>query len=258
MIWLILLLDILFLSALSAVIYAGLPDQLGGVKMSLFVMGGLLWTLALLARILPLQLLQLGTIWVLEGGTIPGDLSAYTGDWRVLIWGPILAGVFEEGMRYIYFSRSNKAAIDRRYGPIVFGLGWGLGEVIVLFSLGILTNLGDTTNLRDYTLIQILPGLVERISAISLHVAMSILVFYAIYDDRKIGLILAVFLHFFVDFLIVLWPIFFPNLSDEAYIISLEATFLVLCAVLLAFSLTWFTKYGEKQASTAYALSRVQ
>ncbi len=147
--------------------------------------------------------------------------------WLYGLYGGFMAGLFEETGRLIAFKTVLKKKRDKDINAVMYGAGHGGFEAIVLLGMTMINNMifavlintgnaevltgkltGDAlaqvqdaiqqlTALPPY---QFLLGGIERLSAIVLHMALSVLVWFAAKQKRKGYLfVIAVFLHFFVD-----------------------------------------------------------
>ena len=144
--------------------FLGMEDTLW----SIFGLGILGWIIALLLRIIPLQ--TPAKIYGLE----------FTSTFWNLLYTSILAGVFEESIRYIlmkkvWFIRQSFRHITS------FGLGWGFGEAAIIY-VGALTSLWMMG--KHLTLLEMLPGAVERNLAVVIHVALTFILFKAMVSLR--------------------------------------------------------------------------
>jgi uncharacterized membrane protein YhfC len=143
-----------------------------------------------------------------------------------IIYGVLMAGIFEESARFISFK-----ILRKKYNGIETGLAYGIGhggiESILLVGLTMISTIifsiaANTGNLEsisgalpEETLSQVdaqiailssvsaysfLLGGIERIFAIALQVSLSIIVFYSVYGQNRLWLYpLAIILHAIVD-----------------------------------------------------------
>lgn len=152
--------------------------------------------------------------------------------WLTALTAGLLAGVFEETGRFVAFKLLKKK-YPARETAISYGIGHGGVEAayigfttISLIAMGILVNTGHIDELtKDLPPAQLpvayeqirgyadqsfglaMLGIVERASAMTLHVSMSIFVFRAAYDKACFWLFpLAVILHSALDFGVVILP----------------------------------------------------
>ena len=153
---------------------------------------------------------------------INGNTAAY------VLYGITMAGVFEECGRYIvmkYLLKKNRT----RENAVLYGIGHGGIEVLavllpamilylviaVLFSSGDVGQACKMLNITEETAVAALPSIqaaasftygmmamnvLERISAMVLHIGLSVIVFYGIKEGKKICLPIAILLHMLMDF----------------------------------------------------------
>lgn len=110
------------------------------------------------------------------------------------------AGVFEEGGRYIlrrYFVKSNYTLSE----PVIFGLGHGVMEVIMVVGIILYSS-------TDITVDIVWINIFERILAIIFHVCMTVIIWRGFILNREIKfLLVAIFMHFIFDYLIFIAPV---------------------------------------------------
>ncbi len=150
--------------------------------------------------------------------------------WLYYLVAGLLAGVFEETGRFLAFRYVLKKHTDRRTS-VSYGIGHGGIEAIYagfttlsLIVLAILINSGQTDELTKDVPPEMLPlamkklegfasmtfsrsmlGIVERISAMMLQTALSIMVFRAVRSNGSLWLYpLAIVLHTAIDFLCII------------------------------------------------------
>ena len=170
--------------------------------------------------------------------------------WLSCLAAAVLAGVFEEVGRFLAFKFVLKTKTHRRTA-ITYGIGHGgfesiyigfqliaLAALMILFQSGIgekiIAQLDETTasqlaaQLKPYaalTFADCLPGVFERLTAIVLHISLSVFVFASVREKSLSYLFsAAIFIHTLFDFSVVLY---------QAEIISLwamEAVFAVFAA----------------------------
>ena len=150
-----------------------------------FILGGASWLGALLLRILPLQLPL-----VIYGQDFASNL-VYFG------YASLLAGLFEEGIRYICIKKASFTREDHSH-VLSFGLGWGFLEAVLIYALSALAFL---VFMPELTFMDLLPGAIERNVAVLLHSALSFLVLCALKMKRFLAL--AIGLHALVDMVTV-------------------------------------------------------
>lgn len=154
-----------------------------------------------------------------------GDGSTWMSSYPVwyMLYGSFAAGIFEETGRFLSFK-----LLKKRYGGIGTGLNYGVGhggiEAILLGGLAminaivtsVLVNSGNIEALtsgpngeRIAAQIQaiaatppamfLLPGL-ERMFALTIHISLSVVVFYSVYENRRLWLYpAAIVLHALID-----------------------------------------------------------
>jgi len=103
----------------------------------------------------------------------------------------VLAGVFEESIRYLFFKCTNQP----KKNPLLFGLGWGFFEALQIFALTILMYVFLN---QPVSFTNSLIGAFERNTATIFHVSMSFFIFKAL--KNKKFLCFAIFSHFIYDF----------------------------------------------------------
>lgn len=170
--WIAVLLS--FLPTLIVTIYFARNN---GKKYLVFVVGGAAWFIALMAREPILTLLE--PLNIVLAITVAS----------------VLAGVFEEIGRFLlmkYFEYIRK-------NPLMFGLGWGIAEAFILFTLNIaiLLLLNQAIGLNE-----VFPSAVERIITTGLHVALTMIIFKSL--DKKILLFLAIIFHALINIIVAL------------------------------------------------------
>lgn len=160
----------------------------------------------------------------------------------------ITAGMFEEVGRFIGFKYLLKKNLSRKNG-IAFGIGHGGIEAIILVGLTNINNIvsslminsgvfdamvapklpGETAQMIKNTLISTSPlmfafGGIERIFAITIQIALSLVVLYAVMYRKNIVLLYAILLHAVVDSPVVI-------LSANKASIWVTEGFVFLCAI---------------------------
>ncbi len=139
----------------------------------------------------------------------------------------LLAGLFEETGRYLFyrycFSRK-EIALSRENG-LIFGAGWGgiesiivamlvassmVSYIVISSSSGLIPGISDDPvvmeqigQLLALTPLDILPGLLERMMAMTLQIAFSIMVLASVVYRRPSLLGIAILWHAAVDFCVV-------------------------------------------------------
>lgn len=160
--------------------------------------------------------------------------------WLAAIYGALAAGIFEETGRLVAFKSFFNNKTEWKHG-IAYGLGHGGLEVVVIGGLLTLTQVNNflfslMINNGSFSAVQKtvahvpaqaaalehareqlihLPsymfflGGIERVDALFIQLALSLLVLFAVANRRYLFFALAVFLHFLVDFT----GLFFRNLN---------------------------------------------
>jgi len=144
-----------------------------------------------------------------------------------IIYGAFMAGIFEETTRFIAFNILKKKKYEGIGTALSYGIGHGGIESVLLVGLSmissivmsIIVNTGNieilTGNRQGEALAAInnqitelvntaphliLVGAFERVSAIAVHLSLSVVVFYAVFGKKKVWLYpLAIVLHALVD-----------------------------------------------------------
>lgn len=152
---------------------------------------------------------------------INGNTVAY------VLYGIIMAGVFEECGRYIilkYIMKNNRSPEN----AILYGIGHGGIEILavilpvmvtylviaVLFSAGNIENALSMLNITEKTAAIALPSVqaaaefnyammvmsvIERLFTMFVHIGLTVIVYYGVVNVRKICLPIAIILHMLVD-----------------------------------------------------------
>lgn len=163
--------------------------------------------------------------------------------WLYALYGGLMAGLFEECGRLVCMKYLMEDCKDDRNAGLMYGAGHGGCEVIALFSLTMVNNLVyaalinsgairttisalKATGLDENTLATrlaaystlitgsswtVLVGLVERLLAVTLHLAFSVLVWACVKTGKKAYFGLAFLMHFLTDAVIVLVAMVLPN-----------------------------------------------
>ncbi len=152
---------------------------------------------------------------------INGNTVAY------VLYGIIMAGVFEECGRYVimkYVMKKNRT----RENAVLYGIGHGGIEILavvlptmitylavaVLFSSGNIENALSTLNITEETAAAALPSvqtaalfdfgtaalnILERMIAMFIHIGLTVIVYYGVINAKKVYLPLAIILHMLAD-----------------------------------------------------------
>lgn len=210
MVWLSSLLCIL--PVILAAVYFG---RFKKEKWKSFLLGGAGWFIALFLREQILYFVYL----------IPSELV-------VILIASLLAGLFEEGGRFLLF----KNTVSAKQHPLLFGLGWGFLEAFVIaLNLNLLVSLNQPVGLFESMM-----AALERNSAIILHVALSLLVVKSL-SDRKF-LYIAIVIHALFDLLAV-------SLFSLLGVLALELVILAFSLFVMAYSLKTSRKIIKDELS---------
>ena len=144
-----------------------------------------------------------------------------------VLYGIIMAGVFEECGRYIilkYITKKNRSPEN----AVMYGIGHGGIEILavllpsmilylviaVLFSAGNIENALSTLNITEQTVAAALPSVqaaaafdyammamnvLERLFAMLLHIGLTVVVYYGVCNANKACLPIAILLHMLMD-----------------------------------------------------------
>ena len=198
------------------------------------IVGGTFWLIAFLAR-LPI-LIPLNILPLFFQGT-PIFLFFIV----ILFSSSLLAGIFEEGIKY-FVVKSRPKFIETRRHVLCLGLGWGLGEAVLLYMVNIIALIPflplfvPDPGLWDVFAIQVLAGAVERNSAILFHVASSLVVALAVWRGKRLWVWLAIFLHFILNFVSIMILQFYlvPIFGSNTLSIGIFEGIVALIAILMA------------------------
>jgi len=177
--------------------------------------------------------------------------------WLFMLYGGLMAGIFEETGRFIMMKFALKKYREWRDG-LAFGLGHGGMEAILLvginsimmivFAFMINNGTFDSLLINEQTIealspvkeqltssspFMILLGGIERLSALSIHLGLSILVLYGIHKRKIIYLFLAILIHAVFDFPAALYQ---AGVITNIYLVEL------LIAIIAAGSIYWVVK----------------
>lgn len=137
--------------------------------------------------------------------------------WLYGIVGGFMAGLFEETGRFVAFKTVLRKKRGNDTNALMYGAGHGGIEAILLLSVSMVINLifclqynagvpsqfggsAEALAIAAMPSSTFLAGGVERIIAVTIHVSLSVLVWFAAKDGKKFWLFpLAILLHLFVD-----------------------------------------------------------
>ena len=171
--------------------------------------------------------------FILESGmhslvlSSPAGAAIRNNIWLYALYGGFMAGLFEETGRYLAFAFALKKYRAKNVNALMYGAGHGGFEAIAIVGLTMINNIawsvminngsistllsslsGDqlTQAEQSVTLLtttpsyQFLLGGVERLLAIALHIALSVIVWFAVKWNGKLYLYpAAILIHFAVD-----------------------------------------------------------
>ncbi len=133
------------------------------------------------------------------------------------VFGGFMAGLFEETGRFIAFKTVLRRKRWNDQNALMYGAGHGGVEAVILLSVGMIINvifslqfnagqssafggLDAAQQLINTPFWMIFVGAIERVSAVTIHITLSVLVWFAAKDGKKFWLYpLAIFLHLLVD-----------------------------------------------------------
>ena len=187
--------------------------------------------------------------------------------WLYAVYGGLAAGLFEETGRFTAMKFWMKKSLSKE-SSVMYGVGHGGIEAVLIVGITCISNLitalminsgqiesafstiedgaGKETAIQGLAVLWTTPGYqfflagVERISAITLHICLSYLVYRAVKYGMKKYYFLAVGIHFLVDALTVL-------LANFASLVILEAVLLVMIGVLAAGIRKMYLREGKTQ-----------
>ena len=177
--------------------------------------------------ILSARVLELGVhyICILADNPVSRFINGNT--WAFVLYGTMMAGVFEECGRHIvlkYILKKNRT----RENAVLYGIGHGGIEILavllptmilylviaILFSQGNVEEAMKQLKITEETAAAALPSVqaaaafdygmmamnvVERLFAMSLHIGLTVIVYYGVISEKKGFLPLAILLHMLMD-----------------------------------------------------------
>ena len=180
--------------------------------------------------------------------------------WLYGIVGGFFAGLFEESGRYLAFKTVLRKKRGNDANALMYGAGHGGIEAVILLSVSMVVNLifalqfnaGVPSQLGTASAAQqliampswmLLVGAVERLTAVTIHVSLSVLVWFAAKNNKKFWLYpLAILLHLIVDAVAVI----LSGLAVNVWIIEGAVLLLALAFVGLAI-LAWKKNHVAEQ-----------
>ena len=144
-----------------------------------------------------------------------------------VLYGTIMAGVFEECGRYVVLKTIMKKNRTRE-NAVLYGIGHGGIEILavllpamvlylvvaILFSAGDTENALKTLNITEETAVAALPSVqtaasfdygvmalnvIERLFAMFVHIGLTVIVYYGVVNSKKLCLPMAIVLHMLAD-----------------------------------------------------------
>ncbi|MHA1616799.1 MAG: YhfC family glutamic-type intramembrane protease [Candidatus Njordarchaeales archaeon] len=215
-----------FIAIFSLIVLALLPwllyfiwySRLKAKYVKFFLIGGIGWLLALLARTPILMALQLMPNQLVQG-----------------VIASLLAGIFEECFRFFFIQKFLGGEFSSGNG-ISFGVGWGVFEIILMHTLNLIVLLviislnisipGQEIPPPDELFIGGLVGVYERIVVTTLHVGLTLVIIHAI--KNRLWLYFAITYHFLVDFVAVTMAITLETTLANLWLIEGVITLLVI------------------------------
>lgn len=179
--------------------------------------------------------------------------------WLYALYGGLMAGIFEESGRFTAFKTILRKKNGKDANALIYGAGHGGFEAMALLGLSMISNIAMAVMLNsgsigavagalpDEARTQLQPvidqlvssspflylaGIIERVFAIALHVALSVLVWFAAKNRKKVWLWpFAILLHAAVDgIMAIVMQLTSSILATEA-VIGLMTVITVLIAV---------------------------
>ena len=165
--------------------------------------------------------------------------------WLYALYGGLAAAVFEECGRFLVMKRFLKCRLDKK-DALMFGAGHGSIEAIFIVGLSYMNNLVLSTMINNGSMAASIATMeaeaqapaaqslsilwempsyqfymagVERVQAIALHIALSVLVFAAVKTGKKLFLGLALLFHFLVDTITILATSIMPIWAIEILVL---------------------------------------
>lgn len=188
------------------------------------------------------------------GATIQGNI------WIYAVYGAFMAGLFEESGRFVFMKFTLKKYHNNKGTALMYGAGHGGFEAMYLLGVGMISNiiysiminarmmrpvidslqslglsttdmitaLSSYAQLIDYPSWIFLMGLMERISAIVAHIAMSIVVWEAVTTKKYWYIAVSFAMHFILDFVTVVLNSYLSNMFVlEVIILAMSAAMCV-------------------------------
>ncbi len=219
------------------------------ILFKILVLGALGWTVAFLLRLVPLGILQSMALLILGADFSDSEsIASLSYHPLVIIWGPILATLFEEGVRYFIILKHEPVERNPSLGPLSLGLGWSSAEILLIYGASAVA-VAFTPGLQEPSeWVLVFLGGFERISATIIHVALSYLVLQAKSEQfpRTVSLWLAMVFHLVINGLAITWlQLAGVLIGNDALLLSLSleiGIFIVALAVLSFVHYYWIPR----------------
>lgn len=150
----------------------------------------------------------------------------------------LTAGIVEELGRYLFMKLGRQNQLSQ---GVAFGIGHGGIEDILLVGISVLSYLMQPSTIGYVPQSQFFMATVERLSALMVHIGLSIFVLYSLRTKNSVYLWLAVMVHGFFDFLIVYLADYYAN----GWIA--ETTALLLSIGLLLSAIIWNRRFQNEK-----------
>nr|AIE92592.1 hypothetical protein [uncultured marine thaumarchaeote AD1000_24_H07] len=176
-----------------------------------FFFGGVGWVTALTVRYVPVHIPLIIFPIRLAVNTFSTTIYyAYTA---------LAAAIFETGFRYLFLRRSKNSYLEKNSSfnskhVFTFGIGWGVGEALIVYSLPMIIILLFSSDPLSSSIIFL--GSLERNFAIISHLSLTLIVSSSFVRGKKF-LVLATILHFILDFV----PIMTLSITENFWITEL-------------------------------------
>ena len=142
----------------------------------------------------------------------------------------LAAAIFETGFRYLFLRRSKNSYLDKNSSfnskhVFTFGIGWGVGEALIVYSLPMIIILLFSSD--PFSSSTIFLGSLERNFAIISHLSLTLIVSSSFVRGKKF-LVLATILHFILDFV----PIMTLSITENFWITELVVALISIIMIL--------------------------
>lgn len=208
----------------------------------LFLLGAFGWVITFFFETIPFGFLTNAALYKI-GIDIndPDYILEVSSNWLILLVAPLFVGIIEELARYqtfrLYHS-IDKFMFKYRFKTSLFlGMGWASAEILVLTSFALLE--GYDYNISVFA---VMMGLYSRLMAYLLHISLSLLVIFAVYEKsiKSRSLWLAILFNILINIIFSVWIFFFHNLAiDHPSIYFFTQHLIVGIAVVSILLFTW-------------------